>query len=94
MAGCMADGWRTVAPKKASSVASSKVSRGTGRASLTILGSDVSTPAELPLSHKLGSSICIPLPAQLKASPTRCSAAGIYSHFMQMQCVTPPTLPS
>ncbi len=45
MAGCMADGCRTVAPKKASSVASSNVSRGTGRASFTILGSEVSTPA-------------------------------------------------
>lgn len=44
-AGCMASGCNTVAPKKASSVASSNVRRGTGAAPSTMRGSLVSTPS-------------------------------------------------
>ena len=44
-AGCMASGCSTVAPKKASSVASSNVSRGTGAALSTMRGSEESTPS-------------------------------------------------
>lgn len=72
MAGCMADGCRTVAPKKASSVASSKVSIGTGRASFTILGSEVSTPAGDPGLLK---SDTFPFLSRTRASdygPPRC----------------------
>ena len=51
----MACGCRTVAPKNASSVASSYVKTGTGLAPFTNLGSDVSTPAAFwsPSHHVL-----------------------------------------
>jgi hypothetical protein len=61
-AGCMASGCSTVAPKKASSVASSYVSSGTGAVPSTMRGSDVSTPA------------CAPRPAHASRRAPRAAA--------------------